>query len=108
MRVQIRDRDALAQLALVDVRAYLTAHGWQAKGPYGSVATIYVKADGGRREHEILLPAREDLGDYAARMGDIVGTLSDVEGRSQLSVFADLAGTAQDKDATSVAARFDR
>jgi hypothetical protein len=90
MRVQIRDRDALSQLSLVDVRAYLASQGWQAKGRYGTVATIYVKTDNTGREFEILLPIREELGDYAARMGEVVETLSEVEGRAQLSVFADL------------------
>jgi hypothetical protein len=90
MRVQIKDRDALAQLSLVDVRAYLTSQGWHAKGRYGSVATIYARAGIGGRESEILLPIREELGDYAVRMGEVVEALSEVEGRTQLSVFADL------------------
>src|SRR5262245_39671441 len=90
MRVQIKDRDALSQLSLVDVRAYLTSQGWIAKGRYGSVATIYSKAVGSGHEFEILLPIREELRDYAVRMGDVVDTLSEAEGRTQLSVFADL------------------
>jgi hypothetical protein len=108
MRVQIRDRDALAGLALGDVRAYLLSHGWPARGQYGSVATIYVTAGSNHNEHEILLPARENLGDHPARMGDIVGTPADVAGRSQLSVFADLAGPGRHRDAKATPERADR
>jgi hypothetical protein len=90
MRVQIRDRDALSQLSLVDVRSYLTSQGWHPKGRYGTVATIFVNTDRDGREVEILLPIRAELGDYAARMGDVVETLSEVERRPQLLVFADL------------------
>jgi hypothetical protein len=90
MRVQIRDRDALSRLSLVDVRAYLTSRGWNVKGRYGSVGMIYSRTTADGRELELLLPAREELGDYAARMGDVIEVLSEVEGRDQLSVFSDL------------------
>ncbi len=91
MRVQIRDRDALSRLSLVDVRAYLSSRGWTVKGRYGSVGTIYSKTTADGSEIELLLPTREELGDYAARMGDVVEVLSEFEGRDQLSVFSDLA-----------------
>jgi hypothetical protein len=91
MRVQIRDRDALSRLSLVDVRAHLASRDWNVKGPYGSVGTIYAMATADGREVELLLPNREELADYAARMGDVVEVLSEVEGRDQLSVYSDLA-----------------
>jgi hypothetical protein len=91
MRVQIRDRDALSRISLVEVRAYLPARGWTVKGRYGSVGTIYSRTTADGSEIELLLPTREELGDYAARMGDVVEVLSEFEGRGQLSVYADLA-----------------
>jgi len=106
MRVQIRDRDALSRLSLVDVRAYLASRGWNVKGRYGSVGTIYSMTTADGRELELLLPTREDLGDYAARMGDVVEVLSEVEGRDQLSVFSDL--THEDAGASTAPALPDR
>jgi hypothetical protein len=90
MKVQIRDPDALSQLSLVDVRAYLTSQGWSSKGRYGAVAVIYSKRTEDGREIEILLPMCEELGDYAARMGEVVDTLSQTEHRTQMSVYSDL------------------
>jgi hypothetical protein len=104
MRVQTRDRDALSRLSFVDVRAYLASRGWIVKGRYGSVATIHSMTTADGREIELLLPSREGLGDYAARMGDVVEVLSEVEGRDQLSVFTDLAHV----DASAVSALCDR
>jgi hypothetical protein len=66
------------------------SQGWQAKGRYGSVATIYSKIADNGREYEILLPIREEFADYAARMGEVIDVLSEVENRAQLPVFADL------------------
>ena len=106
MRVQIRDRDALSRLSLVDVRAYLASRGWSVKGSYGSVGTIYWRTTADGREIELLLPTREELGDYAARMGDVVEVLSEVEGRDQLSVFSDLAH--ENAEATTAVALPDR
>ncbi len=90
MRVEIRDQEALARLSLLDVRAYLSSQRWIAVGRYGGVASIYQRKDDSGRSHELLLPMREDLADYAARMGDIVGTVALVEDRSEISVFHDL------------------
>jgi hypothetical protein len=42
------------------------------------------------RDREVLLPMREDLADYAARMGDIVESLSEVEARDEISIYHDL------------------
>ena len=90
MKVEIQDRDALARLSLLDVRAYLDSQGWSAAGRYGTVATIYEARDSAGKNFELLLPMKESLADYAARMGDIVGTLADVEGRDEIAVFHDL------------------
>ena len=90
MKVEIHDRDALARLSLLDVRAYLATQGWSAVGRYGTVATIYKIKNSTGKSTELLLPMRENLADYAARMGDIVETLADVEHRDEIAVFHDL------------------
>lgn len=35
MLVQIRDQVALSSLSIVNLRAYLTARGWNKEGPWG-------------------------------------------------------------------------
>lgn len=90
MRVEIRDAQALAGLSLVDVRAYLVTQGWRPEGRYGEVATIFVVRDSMGREHETLLPLREDIADFPTRMADIIASIAEVEGRPQLSVYSDL------------------
>lgn len=90
MKVEIKDAEALSRLSLVDVRGYLTSQGWTPAGRYGEVATIFAKIDASGKTQEILLPMNEVLRDYPERMGDIVATISDVEGREQLSIYYDL------------------
>ena len=90
MKLEIRDFEALSKLSLVDVRAYLTSQGWQPHGRYGDVATIFHKTLPNGCFGEVLLPMREELGDYAARMGDLVASVAELEQRSQLTVFNDL------------------
>lgn len=90
MRVEIRDKEALSRLSLIDIRGYLVSLGWKLTGSYGDVATVFEKTDGRGREFELLLPKREELADYAERIADVVATLSSVEGREQLSIYYDL------------------
>lgn len=90
MKVEIKDREALARLSLVDVRSYLASQGWAAEGRYGDVATVFRKTDLTGRAYEILLPLKQEFRDYADRMADIAAILSDVENRPQLAVYADL------------------
>lgn len=90
MKLEIRDLEALSKLSLIDVRAYLASQGWQPQGRYGEVATIYQKTLSNGGVGEVLLPMRQELGDYAVRMGDVVTAVSELEQRSQLAVFNDL------------------
>ena len=90
MRAKIKDLDALARLSLLDVRSYLASQRWTAEGRYGNVATIFRTKDLHGHGCEILLPIRESLADYAARMGDIVEAIAAVEDRDEISVYHDL------------------
>ena len=89
MTMKIRESEGIARLSLVDVRAYLISQGWQATGRYGIVATIFEKEANGRK-YEILLPLKEELGDFSSRMRDIVAILSEVEQRHSSGVYIDL------------------
>ena len=96
MIVQIRDRAALASLSIVSLRSYLDSRGWNNEGPWGQrPATIFSKEHGGRT-WEILAPTRDTVADYVEAMAESVAVLAEVEERSQLDVFYDLAATGSD------------
>lgn len=96
MRVEIRDPSVFAALSHVDVRRYLQAAGWQDQGVLQDKATIHTHADASGREWEVLLPSREDLGDYKARMAEAVRYVARVENRSELDVLGDLENAGKD------------
>lgn len=92
MRADIRDPESVSVLRPLEVASYLRASGWlQAEAHEGRYA-IWTKDD----DYEALLPLRHDVRDYALRMGDLLGLLSKVEDRSQLSVLSDLLVTGAD------------
>lgn len=95
MKVQIRDRDAMASVKTLNLRSYLQSGGWERGGNWGERATIHSKEHGGRT-WEILVPLRDTVSDYAESMAEAVAVLSAVEERSQLDVFRDVQGAGAD------------
>ncbi len=92
MKVQIRDKAALDALTVANLRAYLEAHGWGDERPWGTWATILSK-EGGGKMWEVSVPNEAGGLLYAESVAEIIATLAEVEDRSQLDVFNDLAGT---------------
>ncbi|SMF96573.1 hypothetical protein SAMN02949497_3975 [Methylomagnum ishizawai] len=90
MNVRIRDKALFQQLSHLDVRAYLSSQRWREEGRLGDKASIHAKEDAAGRTWEILLPSRENLGDYPERMAEALKTLAEVENRSELAVYRDL------------------
>lgn len=104
MIVQIRDRDALSSLPIANLRAYLGSRDWSDQGRWGErSATIFVKECDGRA-WEIIVPHQETVAGYAEGMAEAVTVLAAVEERSQLDVFADLAGIDAASDGKDVTA----
>lgn len=96
MLVQIQDKAALSTLPIINLRSYLSLHGWADEGPWGSrPATVYAKEHSGRN-WEVLVPTRDTLADFAARIADSLAVLAAVEDRSQLDVFHDLKAVGAD------------
>lgn len=96
MKVTIRDKEALAALSWVDLKAYLDSTRWRHVDDWVGKAAIYHSPDQDGRPAEILVPLRDDFADYAARMGDAVATLARVEDRSEESVYSDLVESGAD------------
>ena len=77
MRVVITDEEALRALSWKAVKAYLEAFpGGIATGRLATRAAVYQHTNNDGRLSEIAALTRDDLADYAARMGDAVGTLA--------------------------------
>jgi hypothetical protein len=88
-------KDLLSSLRPGDVRLYLTSRGWIGE-PFG-------KGGKGLRFHhpstqqvDLLLPLDRDLGDYTARMAELVTSLATIESRPWSQIIRDLSGPAGD------------
>ena len=96
MLVQIRDSAALSSISIVSLRAYLNSREWTDAGVWGErPITIFAREHDGRT-WEILVPHQDTIAGYAENMAETVAVLAEVEGRSQLDVFYDLAATSCD------------
>ncbi|MCC3438515.1 MAG: hypothetical protein JGK30_09265 [Microcoleus sp. PH2017_40_RAT_O_B] len=89
MKVTFQDSETLQTVNLNQVRNYLQIHGWNEDKPFLENATLWHKPVAGE-EFEILLPNQQNLGDYAARIREIIEILESVENRSQSEILADL------------------
>jgi hypothetical protein len=89
MKVTVKDSETLEIVNLNQVRNYLQIHGWNEDKPFLENATLWHKPVAGE-EFEILLPNQQNLGDYAARIREIIEILESVENRSQSEILADL------------------
>ena len=77
MRLELTDQDALRQLPWGDLKSYLDAQGWHLVEHIGDKALVYVPDPTASDGVEILVPARDDLGDYASRMAEAVQILAE-------------------------------
>lgn len=88
MKTLIVDRDALMSITPLAIRSYIQAQNWKLVGRYHEYSDIF--RNGVDHSPELVVPATEDLADYADVMQDILNILSDYEKRSQLSIYQDL------------------
>ena len=92
MRVNIRDRGALAAVSPAALSAYARAAGWRRHEPYGEHSDVYV----GESRPEIIVPRTERLGDYASVVATLIDTFAGVTGQDELSVYRSLATADRD------------
>jgi len=96
MRVTVRDKTTLRSLKPLEMAAYLRAKGWRLAADNPGKGSLWVFQDHSGAEVDVTLPARLELGDYTLRMEEVLGTLADVEQRSQLDVLRDIQTTSAD------------
>ena len=81
------DFDALSEVSLRGLRAYLVSQGWNEVDEYGDAGSIYVHSESAQ---EILLPF-SPLADYSRRVFDVVEALSLFEERDARAVIRDVS-----------------
>ncbi len=95
MSVQHVDKEALSAVAPNDLLSYMLRAGWHENAPIGeSIKRFLLRR--GDDEFEALLPLRPDFRDYAARVWDLVQTLSTVEHRDAVELLHSLNAAGED------------
>jgi len=90
MKVTVKDSQTLETIDLNKLRTYLQTHGWHEDQPFLDNATLWHKPIADGEELEILLPNRQNLGDYAARIREAIQTLENAENRPQVEILSEL------------------
>ncbi len=88
-------KDAVLSLRPGDVQLYLTSRGWVAE-PYVSEGKGLLFQHPSMSQVDLLLPLKRDLGDFAARMGDLVVALATIYQRPVWEILNDLSGPSGD------------
>lgn len=97
MRANGQDSSALTALKPLEVASYLRVHGWRKEAEIDGKGSVWVlPAAAGRDEADVTLPLRRDLVDFPLRMGDVLRTLAQTEGRREGEVLHDLMTTGSD------------
>ncbi|WP_238360906.1 hypothetical protein [Iningainema tapete] len=90
MKVTIRDCQILKTIEPEVLQVHLQERGWHESGRiYDNAGAIWRLKKDSSNELEILLPLQQNLGDYAARVSDILKTLEIVENRSQIEILSE-------------------
>ncbi|MEG3910288.1 hypothetical protein QT979_20695 [Microcoleus sp. w2-18bC1] len=86
MKFTVKDRQTLETIELNQLRNYLQTHGWHQDQPFLDNATLWHKPTTDGEELEILLPNRQNLRDYGARISQAIQTLENAENRPQIKI----------------------
>ena len=96
IRVTIKDRDALKKLPFENIRKYLIKTGWEkindirfcSQWQHPNTVEFKGAIKGDANDVDvILLPETNDIGDYSARIADILETLEMAADKSQLELY---------------------
>ncbi|MBV8213394.1 MAG: hypothetical protein JOZ08_09250 [Verrucomicrobia bacterium] len=94
MKTTIRDIETLSAIRPLDMVAYLRSNGWeQAQILERGAFWLKVKND---QTFELLLPLDSTVRDLPYRMAEVLQTLEDAEGRSQLEIIDDVVMASAD------------
>lgn len=94
MRTSIRDIETLGAVRPLEMVAYLRAKGWQQAQKLERGAFWETEVNG--QSLEILLPLDAKVRDFPYRIAEVLQTLEEAEGRSQLEIIEDVSTTCAD------------
>lgn len=92
MNVSVRDLNVLRHLEPNAIRQYLQLHQWQEHQAVHN-AFLWTRNGSSNPVSEVLLPSDQSVADFPRRMYELLETLEEVEGRSQLDILHDLLTT---------------
>ena len=87
IRVSVKDKEAFKAIQPDTLEAYLTEKGWIKAEPHGPYAYVWKLPE---TEYKVLVPVQNSLRDYILRVADIINTLEEIEGRTQLEILCEL------------------
>lgn len=90
MRVVVQDTAILHAPKPLEIAAYLRVGGWRQVMDLAGKGSLWLFHTPDGTEFDITLPAKRRFGDYALRMGEVLRTLADSDGRSQLDILRDV------------------
>jgi hypothetical protein len=97
MKATIRDQETLKTVRPLELVSYLRAQGWRQVSELDDKSALWEKPC---RDHnqseEVVLPLRQEVGDFALRVSEVLRTLEHVEHRSQLEILRDLLTSSSD------------
>jgi hypothetical protein len=96
MKVAVQDSTTLRALKPLELAAYLRAKGWHQEADLSGKGSLWLLQSLSGAEFDVTLPAKRELGDYVLRIAEVLRTLADAEGRSQLEVLRDIQTTTAD------------
>lgn len=96
MKASIQDSNALRAVGAGELGSYLRSSGWQEVRLLGDRAAIWQTRNEDGEEFETLIPQKRSSDDYALRVAQTIETLSVVEARSELDIYADILQTQTD------------
>ena len=90
MEVAVQDSATLRALKPLELASYLRAKGWRQEADLAGKGSLWLLQGPNGAEFDVTLPAKRELGDFVLRMAEVLSTLADAEGRSQLDVLLSL------------------
>jgi len=98
MRATIRDQETLKTIRPLELVSYLRAQGWRQLSEIDEKSALWGGPcrDHGHEDEEVVVPLRQETGDFALRLSEVLRTLEQVEHRSQLEILRDLLTSSSD------------
>lgn len=98
MRATIRDQETLRSIRPLELFSYLRNQGWHHVAELDDRSALWERQGAAAQEdpEEVTLPLRQDLGDFALRVSEVLRVLERVEQRSQVEILSDLMTSSSD------------